>query len=83
MGTCAYEYAAVTDAIVDALRPILSAGEFIIRRCPFRWKTDDGVIPNGYEMFDADQICGECGWEIVHHYNHVAVVRCLVPEVRT
>ena len=70
-----YQYYGVMDALKDALRPNLREGEMLIWRDAFRWKNDDGVLPNHYEMFDLHQLCDDFGYELVHDFNHVAVVR--------
>lgn len=61
--------------LVDALRSQCSPGEKVIWRCAFRWKDDNGVLSNQYEMFDLESVAANIGCEVVWNFNHAAIVR--------
>lgn len=70
-----YEYRALIDSIVAAIRPYLEAGEKIIWRAPFRWMDDCGVLPNHYDVQSLEYLAEEFGYEIVHNFRHVGVIK--------
>lgn len=54
----------------------VNSGESVITRGPFRWRCNGFFISNGYEMFEAESICEENGWEIVVKYGeHIAIIK--------
>ncbi len=57
------------------LKNFLKPGEKVIWREPFRWKDEDGVLSNHYEMFDLPQLAEDFGYEIVEDFHHAAIVR--------
>lgn len=64
------------DAIRDAIRPHLKDGEQIIYRSAFRWLDDENcVMSNHYEMQSIEYLAEEFGYEIVHNFCHVAVIK--------
>ena len=69
-----YQVYEVMDALKIALRKHLKPNEMLIWRDAFRWKNDDGVLSNHYEMFDLCELCDDFGYTVVHDFNHVAVV---------
>jgi hypothetical protein len=70
-----YERTKAIAAIVLACEQFLEPGEKVIWRAPFRWMDRNGVLPNCYESFGVAGVCEQTGLELVHDYNHVAVVR--------
>lgn len=72
-----YQHYDVMKTLVDSLRPHLGDGEKIIWRDAFRWKDDQGVLSNHYEACSIEYLCEEFGYELIHNFNHVAVVRDL------
>lgn len=63
------------NAIKDALRPGLKEGDMLIWRDAFRWKNDNGVLPNHFECMDLAQLCDDFDYDVVHDFCDVAVVR--------
>lgn len=61
----------------EAARMLRRDGEKVIYRDAFRWKddSDDRVLCNHYEMFCLESIANDFGYEIVHDFNHVAVIK--------
>ncbi len=72
---CTYQLYGVMDALKDALRPLVRPGEMLMWRDAFRWKNDEGVLPNHYECFSLEGLCIDHGYEVVHDFNHVAIVK--------
>ena len=70
-----YQYYDVMNALKDALREHLKDGDMLIWRDAFRWKNDDGVLSNHYECMSLSALCDDFGYEVVHDFQHVAVVR--------
>lgn len=70
-----YENETLIQAIVEAVRPHLKEGEFIVYRAPFRWMHKDNVISNAYEHFKIETVCEDRYWELIHNFYHVAVVK--------
>ncbi len=70
-----YEVSGLTNDVASAIRPYLKEGEKIIRRDAFRWKDDGGVLSNHYECMKLEQLAEVFGYEIVHNFCHVGVVR--------
>lgn len=70
-----HEKSGLIDSVVSALRPYLQPDESIIWRAPFRWHDDDGVLSNHYEGQSIEYICETFDYELVHDFNHVAVIR--------
>lgn len=70
-----YQMYGVMNALKDALRPHLKAGEMLMWRDAFRWHNDKGVLSNHYECMGLAQLCGDFGYEVIHDFRHVAVVR--------
>jgi hypothetical protein len=62
-------------AVADALRPYLGDGEKVIWCEPFRWKDDDGVMPNHFEGMSVQSLATEFGYEVVHDCGCAAVIR--------
>jgi hypothetical protein len=60
-----------------AARLLKRPGDRVIYRDAFRWKDDetDSVLSNHYEMFSLKGLAAEFEFEVVHDFNHVAVVR--------
>lgn len=60
----------------QAARLLKGPGDRVIYRDAFRWKddADDSVLPNHYEMFDLPELAVDFKFEVVHNFNHVAVV---------
>ena len=60
----------------EAARLIARPGDRVIYRDAFRWKDDatDSVLSNHYEMFSLKGLAAEFGFEVIHDFNHVAVV---------
>lgn len=58
----------------EILRPLVQPGEKLIWREPFRWKDDNGVLSNHYEMFDLPTLCADFGYTVVIHMWHAAIV---------
>lgn len=75
-----YQHYDVMNAIKDALRPLLEPGDKIIWRDAFRWKDDSGVLSNHYECMELDSLCESFGYELIHDYRHVAVIREAKPK---
>jgi hypothetical protein len=71
----AYECPVVMDALLAELRKQCSDGERVIYRSAFRWKDDNGVLSNQYEMFDLDSVADAIGCEVVWDFRHAAIVR--------
>lgn len=70
-----YEHRDLMDVLKLSLRSKVRPGEMLIWREAFRWKNDEGALPNHYEMKSLDELCEEFRYEVVHDFNHVAVVR--------
>jgi hypothetical protein len=70
-----HERAPMIKALVDSLRPFLAEGEKLVWRAPFRWMDDEGVRANHFEMFEIASIAADLGFEVVHNFHHVAVIR--------
>lgn len=65
-------------AVVRAAAGLLKReGEKVIYRDAFRWKddADDSVLSNHYEQYPLSYLADTFGYEIVHDFNHVAVIR--------
>lgn len=60
-----------------AARSLKRDGEYVIYRDAFRWHddADDMVMSNHYECQDIGALAETFGYEIVHDFRHVAVVR--------
>lgn len=61
----------------EAARLLAEPGQRVIYRDAFRWKDDatDAVLPNHYESFSLRGLAAEFGFEVIHDFNHVAVVK--------
>lgn len=70
-----YEHRDLMDVLKITLRRKVRPGEMLIWREAFRWKNDEGVLPNHYEMYSLDELCESFRYEVVHDFTHVAVVR--------
>jgi hypothetical protein len=70
-----HEETAMMDGLKAALRPFLKPGETLIWRAPFRWHDDSGVRSNHYECQSLDELRETFGFEIVHDFQHVAVIK--------
>ncbi len=74
--TPTYQFYPMMEGIRASIRPYVQPGEMLIYRDAFRWKTDDGhVMSNHYEMFSLAELAADFGYEVIHDFNHVAVVR--------
>ena len=69
-----YQMYGVMNALKDVLRQHLRPGEILMWRDAFRWHNDTGVLSNHYECMGLRQLCEDFGYEVVHDFNHVAVV---------
>lgn len=60
-----------------AARLLARDGDIIIYRDAFRWHddADDMVMANHYECQDLGYLAETFGYEVVHNFQHVAVVR--------
>jgi hypothetical protein len=72
--TPTYQIYPVMEALKCALRSCLRAGEMLIWRDAWRWN-DVGVLSNHYESLDLSYLCECFGYEVVHDFRHVAIVR--------
>lgn len=54
----------LTAAVADALRPYLGEGQKVIWREAFRWKDDNGVLPNHFEMLSLAQLAATFGYTV-------------------
>lgn len=72
-----YQEYDVMHMVREAARSLKGEGERVIYRDAFRWKNDadDSVLPNHYEMFSLKGLAAEFGFEVIHDFNHVAVVK--------
>ncbi|MEA3128223.1 MAG: hypothetical protein QOF46_18 [Paraburkholderia sp.] len=70
-----HEEKAMMDTLKAALRPFLKPGETLIWPAPFRWHDDSGVRSNHYECQSLDELRQTFGFEIVHDFQHVAVIK--------
>ena len=72
-----YQAYASMQLVRQAARLLKGPRERVIYRDAFRWKddADDSVLSNHYEMFDLPELASMFGFEVVHDFNHVAVVR--------
>lgn len=70
-----YQIYPLMEGIKQAIRPWVKEGETLIWRDAWRWKNDNGVLPNCYECYSIEEVCGERGFVLVHYFHHVAVVR--------
>lgn len=70
-----YEWRPLIDSVVESVRPFLKDGEKIIWRAPFRWHDDNGVLSNHYEGMSLKYLAEDFGYEIVHNFEHVGVVK--------
>lgn len=61
----------------EAAALIAEPGQRVIYRDAFRWKdhATNHVLPNHYESKCLDSLADEFGYDIVHDFGHVAVVR--------
>lgn len=66
---------ALMQAVKAAIEPHLEEGEELIWRGPFRWRDKDGMLRGHYECQDVHYICDTFGYELVHDFGHVAVIR--------
>lgn len=71
-----YENEPLMQAVKAAIEPHLEGDEMLIWRGAFRWRNENGMLPNHYECQDARYLCETFGYELVHDFNHVAIVRC-------
>lgn len=60
-----------------AARLLKREGEIVIYRDAFRWHddADTSVMSNHYECQDLAYLAEEHGYEIIHDFHHVGVVR--------
>lgn len=70
-----HEETVMMDTLKAALRQFVKPGETLIWRAPFRWHDDRGVRSNHYECQSLDDLSETFGFEIVHDFQHVAVIR--------
>ncbi len=71
-----YENRQMINDICHALYSHIPSDCRIIYRDAFRWKKLNGeVLSNHYEMFDIKQLAEDFNYEIVHDFNHIAVIR--------
>lgn len=70
-----YQIDPVMDAFKQALRPLVRNGEVLIWRDAFRWKCEAGVLPNHYESMNLPSLSEAFGYEVVHDFHHLAIVR--------
>lgn len=61
----------------EAARLLVEPGQKVIYRDAFRWHddSDEMVLSNHYESQSLEYLAEEWGYEILHDFNHVAVVR--------
>jgi hypothetical protein len=72
----AYENEQLMSRMCDVLRDLVSGeDELLVWRRPFRWHCDRGAIPNGYEMFELDELAQLLQMEVVHDFRHAGVLR--------
>lgn len=74
---CTYQCYAAMALVRQAARSLAKPGQRVIYRDAFRWKddADDSVIPNHYECQSLAYLAQEWGYEILHDFHHVAVIR--------
>ena len=72
-----YEDKELMQRMRAALRLQLNPGEMLIYRDAFRWKDDrnDWVLPSHYECNSIESLASEFEYDIVHNFNHLAIVR--------
>jgi hypothetical protein len=79
--TCAslptYQRHSAMKLVREAARLLAQPGDLVIYRDAFRWHDDkdDMVMSNHYECQSLDYLAEEHGYEIVHDFCHVGVVR--------
>ena len=70
-----HENKALMEALKAALLPFVGPGEWLIWRAPFRWHNESGALANHFECLSLDDLCGEFGYEVVHDFQHLAIVK--------
>ena len=70
-----YQNVNIRNALIKELEKILEKDEKIIWRDCFRWHDKDGVLSNHYEGHSIQYLCEEFNHELIHNFNHVAVIR--------
>lgn len=70
-----YQHYGVMRSLVDVLRPHVGPGQMLLWRDAFRWRNDDGALPNHFECMSLHSLCEEFGYEVVHDFCHAAVVK--------
>ena len=78
-----YQIEPVMGAVKQALRPLVKNGEMLIWRDAYRWKCDEGALPNHYESLTLPCLCEDFGYEVVHDFHHIAIVRRRTSEAPT
>lgn len=77
--TPTYQHYEAMKLVREAARQLANPedGEIVIYRDAFRWKNDadDSVRSNHYEMFEVHSLALDMGFEVVHDFRHVAVIR--------
>lgn len=65
------------DLVRQAARLIKEGDEMVIYRDAFRWKNDadNSVLPNHYEMYSVTHLAREFGYDVIHDFQHVAIVK--------
>ncbi len=77
LGVPTYQHVCAMAKVREAARFLARADEQVIYRDAFRWKDDatGHVLSNHFESQSIESLAREHGYEIVHDFNHVAVVR--------
>lgn len=72
-----YQHGDAMALVRQGARLLAKPGDTVMYRDAFRWKDDatGHVIPNHYESFSIRGLAAEFDYEVLHDFNHVAVVR--------
>jgi hypothetical protein len=72
-----YQHYDVMRIVRACCRMLAGPDDMVIYRDAFRWKNDanEHVMPNHYESQSLQYLAEEHGYEIVHDFRHVGVVR--------
>ena len=70
-----YQDYAIIKPMVKRLTEHLNEGEKVIWRDAFRWHDKDGVLSNHFECMSIHLLCEDFNYELIHNFNHVAVIK--------
>ena len=70
-----YQNVNIRNALIEELKKILREGEKVVWRDCFRWHDENGVLSSHYEGHSIQYLCEEFNYELIHNFNHVAVIR--------